>query len=182
MTTILDPTAVKSELNIPTSTGDTAIAAAISAATELIESQEMCGPFDVQTYTEVLDGCGTLVLTRGPVIDLTSVEGEVYGPVDVSLLAVNPTGILRPKRMQVVLFDDYYTVTYTYGRSAATVPDTVKQAALVICKSILSIRKGPTARPSTGGTETATVPGYPYPVPTAALSMLEPYRLGPSVG
>lgn len=185
MTTLLDLTNVKSELSIKTNISDVSVQNAITSATQTIESQSLCGPFDSQDYTEVVQGCQRLILTRGPVIDLVSVAGEWVGPIDVSLLAVNPEGVIHAKRLALILFDDFYTVEYHYGRGLADadIPQAVKDAALVIVKSLLQVQKGSGAqRPGTGGTQTANVPGVPYPIPVLALQLLDPYLRGPSVG
>lgn len=175
--TVLSLTDAKTALNINTTTYDGELPNYINSAIEAVES--ICGSMSVTSFTDVVRGCGTLTLTNTPVVALTSVTGEWMGALDVSLLAVSDTGVVRAIRGTYLILDDWYTVVYTAGRS--TVPASATAAAIVYLKWMWATRRGNSARPSQGGDDLTNVPGLGL-VPARFVELLDPIRLGPSVG
>ena len=168
----------KTALNITSTTYDTELQDYIDGAIAAVEF--ICGPSASTNATEVLHGCGALVLTHTPVLTLTSVTGDLVGTRDTTYLRFDAdSGVVRAKATVTPLLDDWYTVVYTYGRSS--IPAAMKQAAKVILKHQWSTQRGPSAKQATNADGTF-VPGLGYAVPNAALQMLAPYDRGPATG
>jgi hypothetical protein len=177
----------KAALNITTATYDSELQDYIDGTIAAVEY--ICGPTSSTNATEVLHGCGTLVLTNTPVLTLTSVTGDLVGARDLTYIRVDSdSGVVRANARVLPLLDDWYTVVYTYGRSS--IPAALKQAAKVILKHQWSTQRGPSGRRASGGDDagpgaanrTTVVPGIAYAIPNAALQMMAPYRRGPATG
>jgi len=168
----------RATLNAPATVLDASLQPFVDQATEAVEF--LCGPMSVQSFTETVQGCGKLVVSKTPTVALTSVTGEWMGALNVSLLAVSTTGVIRAVRGAQLILEDWYAVVYTAGRS--TVPVSVKQGALIILKHQWGITQGATLRPGLGGDDSTMVPGLGYAIPNRALQALDPYLVGPSVG
>jgi hypothetical protein len=170
----------KTELGITVATYDLDLEDLILAVTECVDF--LCGPSEEVAVTEVLHGCGALVLSTTPVVAVTSITGQYRGIVDVSSIFVLPTpGVVRTKTNYLPLFDDWYTVVYTAGRDL--IPYAIKRGAKVILKHQWETRRGSgSTRPGSGGNDTTMVSGLSYAIPNRALQMMDRYLLGPSVG
>ena len=173
----------KAQLNIRTTASDTELQMYIDSLTSVIEGY--VGVVEEREVTETVTGQGpAVVLLQTPVMSVTSLTPVETGgtAVDVARLYVDgPSG--------VVAYADHspfsggpWTAVYTAGR--ATVPPTIKLAALLLLQHLWRTKNGP-ARGSAGADDyavTEPVPGFGYAVPNRVLELLEPFKLPPGIG
>lgn len=159
----------------------------LEAAVGIVEN--LVGPLEVTTVTEVHYGVsgGPLVLRKVPAVALVSVSnwtGVEYTELTLSDYVLDPaTGIVRTPASAVPSGD--FQVTYTAGRSE--VPVAIRTAILIIAAHLFETQRVPGASfgrvPGFGGSEgEAAMPaGRGFAVPNRAMSLLEPYLLGPVI-
>lgn len=164
----------KQFLNITNEDPD--LADMLAAAIEAVDY--LCGPSVAETVTETVQGYGALVLRTTPVVSLTSVTGMSVGALTVANLWVDGnSGVVRPRGTAATIYDDWYEVVYSAGRSA--VPDAVKLGCKIILKHQYDLKRG-AGRPGAGASDTTMVAGYA--IPNRALQIMDPYLRGPAVG
>lgn len=182
--TLLTLADAKAALNITTTTFDAELQDYIDGVVAAVEY--ICGPTSSTARTDVLTARGALVLTKGPVVSVTSVVGDLTGTRDMTQMRFDAeTSVVRPKATALPLLPDTYTVVYAYGY--ASPPVAMKQAAKVILKHQWKTQRGPSGRRqdedgAPGSTNRTMVPGLGYALPNAALQMLAPYDRGPAIG
>lgn len=162
---------VKGFLNITTEDPDLPeiLAAAIEAVNYL------CGPSAATACTDVVHGCGSLILHTTPVVSLTSVTGMSVGALTVADLWVDAeSGVVRPRGFAASIPDDYYTVAYVAGRT--TVPDSINLGIKRIVKRQMEAKRGK-GRPGPGPDEQLVGDVY---VPRDAMQVLTPYLRPPA--
>jgi hypothetical protein len=120
-----------------------------------------------------------LTVRYRPLVSVTSIV-DVASGVAMSLSDLDPdlvTGIIQ-RNLQLPFWSrgPYYTVTYTAGWGTA-VPPAIQEAAAVILQQVWETQRGGALTVATGGEETVTVPGFGYPIPVLAVSLLAPYAL-----
>ncbi len=165
-------------LNISGNSRDSEILDDIEAAEAVVV--HFCGPVDEQAVTDVVDLTGTaLVLSTTPVLELTSVTGDLSGVMTLSRFRVKESsGVIRPKAGYAwPLCEDTFTVVYTAGRSE---PDKLlKQAVRVIVKHLWQMRLG-SGRRGSGDGDTTMIPELGYAVPNRAIELMKPRMKGPA--
>lgn len=178
-TNVLTLAEAKLALSITGNAQDDELADYIAAAVETVD--ELCGPTDPVTRTDVIRGGGrALVLTSPPVLSLISITGHQAGVVAVSGHYVTDplAGVVYAYGLP--LSDDVWTVVYRAGRPV--VPAAIKTGAKIILKSLWSVQRGPSRGPRGDDTELAAVPGLGMAVPRRALLALDAHLRGPAVG
>src|SRR6266702_1121750 len=141
------------------------------------------GPIITRTISnerlEVGSGYRTFALRYRPVVSVTSIV-DVASGVAMSLADLDPdyvTGILRRKlNLPFWSRGPFYLITYTAGWGTA-VPPAIQEAAAVILQQVWETQRGGALTVATGGEETVTIPGFGYPVPVLAASLLAPFAL-----
>lgn len=177
---ILTLAEAKTALNITGSGHDAELPDYIAAAQECVDF--LCGPSEQIAVTETRHGCVEIALTTTPVLSVTSVVGQAWGPLTMSQLWVNNSaGVIRARSLAFPILEDYYLVTYTAGR--ASVPLSIKQGVRIILAHQWETRRGVgSLRPGAGGDDSTTIPGLGYAIPNRALQILDRYLTGPNVG
>ncbi len=141
------------------------------------------GPIITRTISnerlEVGSGYRTFALRYRPVVSVTSIV-DVASGVAMSLADLDVdtvTGIIRRKlNLPFWSRGPFYLITYTAGWGTA-VPPAIQEAAAVILQQVWETQRGGALTVATGGEETVTIPGFGYPVPVLAASLLAPFAL-----
>lgn len=150
------------------------VSAFATSATAAAEGTCGVGPIVQRTVTErvTTTGSGALVLSRPPVVSISSIASApsgapVAGPFDLSSRA----GIVYGMQSGT------YTVTYLAGRvtSASDVPGDLAMAILIIAKHLYETRRGQSSRPSSLGESEPVLP-YGFAIPRRAEELLAPHR------
>ncbi|MEV7240455.1 head-tail connector protein [Streptomyces sp. NPDC093248] len=174
----------KRQLDIESTSHDVELQLYVDALDSVIEGY--VGVVGQRQITDVITGGGAgLSVLHPPLVAVSSLAGGPPGgsityPADT--LAVNgPAGIIS--RLDGSCFPaGAYTVTYTAGR--ATVPPTMKLAALILLQHLWRTQYGASRVPVGGADDWSMsdpVPGFGYAVPNRVLQLLEPFKLPPGV-
>lgn len=181
---ILTLTQGKAQLGITTDVHNTELTEYIAGVEQVVVKH--IGPVDDVTITEdVAGGRRSLILSRSPLVSVTSVtldDGtEVTGPyiVDsdprVPIVRRQGSGLFPLGRLRVV---------YVAGRGGAC-PPAASIAARIILQHLWATQRGPeTRRPpitSAGDDDLVQVAGLGFAVPRRAVEMLQPDSRGPVV-
>lgn len=169
---LLTPDEAKEALNITSDAYNAELQDYIDGAIAAVEN--ICGPAEPTVATDVIQPVnGTLILTRMPLVEVTSVIGATDGTEVVSTIRADlDAGMVTANFGESALSDNWYTVAYTYGRASA--PAAMKQAAKVILKHQWQTQRAPSAKSAGDAKPT-------FAIPNAALQMLVPYARGPRV-
>jgi len=178
---------VKAQLNITSSTNDVELWGYIQAATEIINRK--CGYTASTVFTETVNfgradssGNATAVLSRTPVLTVTSITSQMQG-----LPTYDVTGLVVNSEAGLIYFSNWFyfygpvTVVYTAGRGF--VPPALQTACLIIVQDMWRTQRGGgMAVPGQGGNEDSTTPGD-YGIPYRALQLMEmtPYDAAPGI-
>jgi hypothetical protein len=173
-------------LNIPTTdtSNDREVSDFIDVVTAIVEDQ--IGPIIPRTVIERHDSGQKLALRTGPVISITSIQPWLVGSwgetVPVGDVRVDPRTWIVERRSMFPFFRGPYEVTFKAGR--ASIPATVIHAAKVILDHIWETQRGVSVvNPGpVSDDEIFSVSGRLWSVPKAALELLKPYEIGPSIG
>lgn len=152
----------------------------LEAATGAVEGWRAIGPLVVREFTErVVVDCGVLVLSRTPVVSLTSAmrvsDSVQYTDADVDIDKLSGMVEALSGRIE----SGKYDVVYQAGRDP--VPEDLKLATLIIGQHMWKTQRGPRARnfprqgSTTGSTSEQYVPGAGYLIPNQAATLMQPY-------
>lgn len=173
----------KRQLDITTTQHDVELQVYVDALASVIEGY--VGVVEQRAFTDVITGDGpALAVLHPPLVSVTSLAGGlgqvITYPADT--LDVNgPAGTIS-RTNGTVFPAGRYTVTYTAGR--ATVPPTIKLAALILLQHLWRTQYGASRVPVGGADDwsvTDPIPGFGYAVPNRVLQLLEPFKLPPGV-
>lgn len=141
------------------------------------------GPVINRTVTEraELDGSYTVLQVRQrPLVAVTSIVSVASGQaLDISMAALDldaNAGTIR-RNLGYPFYGPFFTwlpamtVTYVAGWGV-TAPPSLNLAARIIVRHLWDTQHGPSARPSMGGDETVTLPGWGYAIPNRAAELL----------
>jgi hypothetical protein len=164
---------LKEHFNIPATdtSHDAELPQYAASATEVVEA--LVGPVARRTVVEDHIGAlgDTLFLRQRPVIELTSVNGQLTGTESYAvedLDVFTGAGLLR--RLVGGTFAGPLRVTYVAGRTI--VPERYKMAALIIARHLWETQRG-AGGPRLGGYNEAPVPGFGFAIPRRAAELLE---------
>jgi len=177
---------IKTHLKITKPGDDEVLRGFLASTTTLIEDE--VGPVLLRTVTEVRPLAAAIVLTRAPVVTLTSVIATSYSMVGTNditayYLLDAPAGVLTytPNLNGYgALFGNTATVTYTAGRPV--IPAAIQLAATLITQHMYETRRGAGAVPSRGGGDMMPMPGSGFLVPDRAVEALSPFLRSPRLG
>ena len=173
----------KDALNIPqaTTTYDTEIAAYIATIGSSLE-RATGGPLVNKTITaeraEMMSYQTVIPVRQRPLVSVTSIMNASGSNIDISgglKLDVNAGLIRRP--LGLPFYGPFFQwlpevyVTYTAGWGTS-VPAAFNAFARIVLQHLWSSQHGPSARPSMGGGETVTIPGFGFAVPNMAAELL----------
>lgn len=151
------------------------------------------GPAVNRSITEraVLDGSYTVLQVRQrPLVSVTSIVSVASGQaIDISSgLDLDPNAGTIRRKLGYPFYGPYFTwlpsmsVTYVAGWGVA-VPAAFNAFGRIVIKHLWDTQHGPSARPSMGGDETVTLPGWGFAIPNRAAELLNgslngmPFRL-----
>jgi hypothetical protein len=138
------------------------------------------GPILTRAVTERVPapyGAITLMVRQRPLVAVTSITDVASGTaISTSDLELDQNaGVIRRKLGLAFLgLGGAYTVAYTAGWGTA-VPPSFNEAARIILEHLWQTQHGPSLRPSLGGEETVTLPGFGFAIPNRAAELLAPY-------
>ena len=174
----------KDMLNIPqaTTTSDAELMAFIATVETSLEGMTG-GPLVNRSITEraeLTDGYTVLQVRQRPLVSVTSIVSVASGlPIDISAgldIDVN-AGTIR-RKLGYPFYGPYFvwlpamSITYVAGWGT-TVPAAFNLAARIIVQHLWMTQHGPSARPSMGGDETVTLPGWGFAIPNRAAELLD---------
>lgn len=162
----------KTQLKITGMTHDDALRRVIEATTRVVE-RHLDEVVAQRTITETVraTGRGTVVLSRSPVLSLTSMsslDGEVTWTVaDLDVDTV--TGVVRAVRGRHLCG----LITAVYPAGYRVIPANYLEAAEIIVQHLWETTRGVAGVPRVGGLDdTTTVTGMGYAIPNRALELL----------
>lgn len=181
----------KDALNIPQSntTSDAEISQYLATIRGSIERMTG-GPLVNTTVSERAEMTGdytTLQVRQRPLVSVTSVVSVASGqPIDISsgLDIDTNSGIFR-RKLGYPFYGPYFTwlpaVTITYVAGWGTsVPAAFNTAARIILQNLWETQHGPSQRPSMGGDDMVTPPGFGFAIPNQAAELLDGAQNGVS--
>jgi hypothetical protein len=141
------------------------------------------GPLTNRTVSErsVLDESYTVLLVRQrPLVSVTSIVSVASGlPIDISAgLDIDPNAGTIRRKLGYPFYGPYFvwlpamTVTYVAGWGTV-MPQAFNASARIIIRHLWDTQHGPSARPSMGGDETVTLPGWGFAIPNRAAELLK---------
>jgi len=173
----------KDQLNIPQSNTayDTEIGSYIATIETSLEGFTG-GPLVNRSITEraVLDGSYTVLQVRQrPLVSVTSIVSVASGQaLDISSgLDTDPNAGTIRRKLGYPFYGPYFTwlpamtVTYVAGWGT-TVPAAFNLFARIVLQNLWDTQHGPSQRPSMGGQEMVTVPGFAFAIPNRAAELL----------
>jgi hypothetical protein len=113
-----------------------------------------------------------------PLVSVTSITSASGGAIDISAgLDLDANAGLIRRKLGLPFYGPFFTwlpqvqVTYVAGWGTS-VPAAFNSAARIILQNLWDTQHGPSARPSMGGMDMATVPGFACAVPNRAAELL----------
>jgi hypothetical protein len=140
------------------------------------------GPIITRTVTErvrVGSNYRTLTVRQRPLVGVTSITdiGTGVALVVTDLDLDTNAGIIRRKLgFSFLGLGSYFTVVYTAGWGTA-VPPAFNEAARIILEHLWQTQHGPSVRPSFGGEDEVTLPGFGFAIPNRAAELLSPFAI-----
>jgi hypothetical protein len=178
-TAVLSLQDAKDALNIPqaTTSSDNEIAAYVSTIESSLRGMTG-GPMVNRPITERAEFTPDLMmlqLQQRPIVSVTSIVSipngatvDISAGLDIDNLA---NAVYTKGGWAFSAFSPLATVTYVAGWGTA-VPPAFNVAARIILQYLWTTQHGPSQRPSMGGMDLATVPGFPYAIPSGAADLL----------
>lgn len=160
---------VKKHLNITSSTDDAELQVFIDTAEAALAQVLNAGStLAVQSVTQRAAGYAkSLVLTRAPVVSVTSVTGAYTGALSLSDLDIDlEHGLINyPPLMAFAFWDPWYTIVYQAGYTAQSLPLDLALAVKELVRHFWTTQRGAvSARPGPGGfNEPFPASGYSFP-------------------
>jgi hypothetical protein len=182
-TAVLPLQDAKDQLNIPQSS--TASDAELQSFIATIESslkRYTGGPIVNRTVTERAEmmSSQTVILVRQrPLVSVTQILSASGGAIDISAgldIDVN-AGTIR-RKLGLPFYGPFFSwlpqvsVTYVAGWGTS-VPAAFNSFARIVVQHLWDSQHGPAGRPSMGGQEMTTVPGFGFAIPNMAAELLE---------
>lgn len=150
-----------------------------AAASQRVEAETRL--WHRETVTETLNPNYRLVLSKLPVVSITSItQGGNTTPA--ASYELSPSGLVRPFPYRSCPWPPSLgLITVAYEAGETVVPSAVRDAVLVTTKTIFKSQRGPSRLGRTGGGTEETLSPLPYVLPFGALELLKPYLRGPMV-
>jgi hypothetical protein len=182
-TAVLPLQDAKDQLNIPQSS--TASDAELQSFIATIESslkRYTGGPIVNRTVTEraeMMSNQTVILVRQRPLVSVTSITSASGGAIDISAgldLDVN-AGTIR-RKLGLPFYGPFFswlpqvTVIYVAGWGTS-VPAAFNSASRIIIQHLWDSQHGPAGRPSMGGEEMTTLPGFGFAIPNMAAELLD---------
>jgi hypothetical protein len=173
----------KDQLNIPqtVTTYDSELQAYIATIQASLESFTG-GPLVNRTVTaeraEMVNFQTAILVRQRPLVSVTSVTSASGGTIDISagLDLDQNAGVIR-RKLGLPFYGPFFQwlpqvlVTYVAGWGTS-VPATFNLVSRIILAHLWETQHGPSVRPTMGGAETVTLPGWGYAIPNRAAELL----------
>ena len=183
-TAVLPLQDAKDMLNIPqaTTTSDAELQSWIATIESSLRGMTG-GPIVNRTITaersEMMSNQTVIPVRQRPLVSVTSITSASGGAIDISggLDLDQNAGLIR-RKLGLPFYGPFFqwlpqvTVTYVAGWGTA-VPASFNSAARIIIRHMWDTQHGPSARPSMGGDETVTMPGWGFAIPNRAAELLD---------
>jgi hypothetical protein len=175
----------KDQLNIPqtVTTSDTEISSYIATIETSLEAMTG-GPLVNRTITgepaRLMNDQTVLLVRQRPLVSVTSITSAASGTtldITAGLDIDGNAGTIR-RKMAWPFYGPFYawlpdmTVTYIAGWGTV-MPAAFNSAARIILQNLWDTQHGPSQRPSMGGQEMVTPPGFGFAIPNRAAQLLE---------
>jgi len=172
---------LKAHLNVTSTSQDAELVRFLDAAVGTVEN--IVGPLASRSVTEIHERASdVIVLRQRPVQSVTSVAPYGWAGAGVPVVATTyrldgPTGLLY------LQYATSAPVQVTYVAGYATVPEAISTAVLVVAGRLYETQRGnaPSALPASDFDPNAFGTGGLPLLPPLAVTLLEPYRRGPTV-
>jgi hypothetical protein len=182
-TAVLPLQDAKDQLNIPQSStaSDTELQSFI-ATIESSLKRYTGGPIVNRTVTEraeMMSNQTVILVRQRPLVSVTSITSASGGAIDISAgldLDVN-AGTIR-RKLGLPFYGPFFSwlpqvsVTYVAGWGTS-VPAAFSSFARIVVQHLWDSQHGPAGRPSMGGQEMTTVPGFGFAIPNMAAELHE---------
>lgn len=141
----------------------------LGSATRIVEY--LCGPISVQTYTErFVPANGVIIPRHHPLVSVTSITDDFGATVNLadvtSCIIDTDLNIIYLRRQQ------FATGLMVYKAGRAAIPDTAKQAGLIIAQHMWQTQNGGAGLPFPGDTTQVVISGVGYSIPNRAKELL----------
>lgn len=182
-TAVLPLQDAKDQLNIPqaTTTYDSEIQSYIDTIRTSLE-RFTGGPAVNKSITERVELTANqtvLVLRQRPVVSVTSITSVSSGQaIDISAgLDIDPNAGTVRRLLAYPFYGPYFqwlpTMSVVYVAGWGTqVPAAFNSFARIVIQHLWTSQHGPSARPSMGGEDMATIPGFGFAIPNMAAELL----------
>jgi hypothetical protein len=128
--------------------------------------------------TEMMSNQTVIPVRQRPLVSVTSITSASGSAIDISggLKLDTNAGLIR-KPLGLPFYGPFFQwlpevyVTYVAGWGTS-VPAAFNSAARIIIQHLWDTQHGPSVRPSMGGTELTTVPGFAFAIPNRAAELL----------
>jgi len=182
-TAVLPLQDAKDQLNIPqtVTTSDSELLSYIATIESSLRGMTG-GPMVNRTITgertEMMSYQTVIPVRQRPLVSVTSITSASGSAIDISSglkLDANAGLIRRP--LGLPFYGPFFQwlpevyVTYVAGWGTS-VPAAFNSAARIILQNLWDTQHGPSVRPSMGGTEMTTVPGFAFAIPNRAAELL----------
>lgn len=183
-TAVLPLQDAKDQLNIPQAT--TTFDAELQSFIDTIESslRGMTGGPIVNRVitserTEMMDNQTVIPVRQRPLVSVTQIVSASGSAIDISSgLKLDANAALIRKPLGLPFYGPFFAwlpevyVTYVAGWGTS-VPAAFNSAARVILQHLWTSQHGPSARPSIGGSDLVTPPGFGFAIPNMAAELLD---------
>jgi hypothetical protein len=150
-----------------------------AAASQRVEAETRL--WHRETVTQTLNPRYRLVLTKLPVVSITSIT-QAGNTTPATSYELGRAGRIRPLPYGSFPWPaELGLITVVYEAGETVVPSAVRDAVLVTVKGIFRSQRGPSRLGRTGGSLEETLAPLPYVLPPGALELLKPYLRGPQV-
>jgi len=173
----------KDMLNIPqaTTTYDAELDAMIATVETSLEGMTG-GPLVNRSVTErsEMTSMQTVIQVRQrPLVSVTQILSASGGAIDISAgLDIDPNAGTIRRKLGLPFYGPFFqwlpqvNITYVAGWGTA-MPAAFNLAGRIIVAHLWQTQHGPSARPSMGGDETVTLPGWGFAIPNRAAELLD---------
>ncbi len=182
-TAVLPLQDAKDALNIPQSvtSSDTEIQSCIATIESNLE-RATGGPLVNRVITaeraEMMSGQTVILVRQRPLVSVTAIASASGGAIDISAgLDLDPNAGTIRRKLGLPFFGPFFTwlpqcnVTYVAGWGTS-VPAAFGSFARIVIQHLWTSQHGPSQRPSIGGEEMTTIPGFGFAVPNMAAELL----------
>jgi uncharacterized phiE125 gp8 family phage protein len=180
-TSVLPLQDAKDQLNITGTSSDSELQSFIATIESSLE-RYTGGPIVNRTVTEraeMMSNQTVILVRQRPLVSVTSIASASGGAIDISAgldLDVN-AGTIR-RKLGLPFYGPFFswlpqvTVIYVAGWGTA-VPAAFNSAARIILAHLWTSQHGPAGRPSMGGEDMVTLPGFGFAIPNMAAELLD---------